>query len=248
MRRDPRASTITEVLPRTFDAVESDSPEASSWLAERYGVDGGFVRLNMVATVTGSIAGEDGTSDAISSPTDRLVLRAIRAAADVVVVGAGTARAERYVLPSHARLAVVTSSGDLDGVHLLREGRPPAIVLSSSAHAPRVRERLGAAPVEHLTVPGSGDLEPAAIIEALVHAGLDRIVCEGGPTLATRFLETDALDEVCVTIAPALTPPGTPFVSPSRTRATDVAGMLVDDRGFSYLRLRVRDRGGAPTR
>ena len=122
-----RTVTVTEVVPRTLDSVTTDSLDADRWLSRRYSADDtGFTRLNMVTSVTGSIAGSDGTSETITSPTDRMILRAVRANADVVVVGATTARTERYLLPAHARLAVVTATGDLDGVRLTRPGRPPA--------------------------------------------------------------------------------------------------------------------------
>lgn len=249
MPRESGAALVTEVLPPSLARIDATDPDAASWLGRRYRPRGdAHVRLNMVTTVTGSIAGEDGTSDTVTSPTDRLVLRAIRAAADVVVVGAGTARAERYVLPARARLAIVTSSGDLAGVRLTREGRPPALVLSSAGDAARVRARLGSAPVEHIVVPGTGPARPAGIVAALAALRLRRVVCEGGPTLATRFLESGALDEVCVTVAPTLSPAGTAFVSPTHPHATEVAGMLVDDRGFSYLRLKVRGAAVSATR
>ena len=138
-----RTVTVTEVVPRTLDSVTTDSLDADRWLSRRYSADDtGFTRLNMVTSVTGSIAGSDGTSETITSPTDRMILRAVRANADVVVVGATTARTERYLLPAHARLAVVTATGDLDGVRLTRPGRPPALVLSSRAHRERVHARL----------------------------------------------------------------------------------------------------------
>ena len=232
-----RTVTVTEVVPRTLDSVTTDSLDADRWLSRRYSADDtGFTRLNMVTSVTGSIAGSDGTSETITSPTDRMILRAVRANADVVVVGATTARTERYLLPAHARLAVVTATGDLDGVRLTRPGRPPALVLSSRAHRERVHARL------------AEQLDPRAIVAELRERGLPRVVCEGGPTIATRFLEAGCLDEICLTIAPALEPSGAAFVSPSRPRDATVAGMLVDDCGFSYLRLHPRDRVGASSR
>ncbi|HAS30982.1 MAG TPA: hypothetical protein DCS84_01570 [Microbacterium sp.] len=244
-----RTVTVTEVVPRTLDSVTTDSLDADRWLSRRYSADDtGFTRLNMVTSVTGSIAGADGTSETITSPTDRMILRAVRANADVVVVGATTARTERYLLPAHARLAVVTATGDLDGVRLTRPGRPPALVLSSRAHRERVHARLAGAPVEHVTIDADEQLDPRAIVAELRERGLPRVVCEGGPTIATRFLEAGCLDEICLTIAPALEPSGAAFVSPSRPRDATVAGMLVDDCGFSYLRLHPRDRVGASSR
>jgi riboflavin biosynthesis pyrimidine reductase len=53
----------------------------------------GYVRANMVATLDGSARDADGSSRGISAPADQAVLGVLRALADVVVVGAGTARA-----------------------------------------------------------------------------------------------------------------------------------------------------------
>ena len=65
-----------------------------------------WVRVNMVTTVDGQVVGETGLSRAISSPADKRVFGVLRALADAVVVGAGTARAERYTRlharPAHA--------------------------------------------------------------------------------------------------------------------------------------------------
>src|SRR5258706_6627171 len=49
----------------------------------------------MIASVDGAIM-VDGRSGGLSGPADRLVFSVLRSLADVIVVGAGTARAERY--------------------------------------------------------------------------------------------------------------------------------------------------------
>src|SRR3546814_12193255 len=93
---------------------DMSEPEGRAWLETVYASDAArFVRLNMIASLTGTAAGSDGTSDTLTSPTDRAILGIIRSSADVVLVGAATVRAERYLLPRRARLAVVTTTGDL---------------------------------------------------------------------------------------------------------------------------------------
>ena len=52
----------------------------------------------MVATVDGATA-VDGRSGGLGGPADKGVFGAIRAVADVILVGAGTVRAERYGSP-----------------------------------------------------------------------------------------------------------------------------------------------------
>src|ERR1700694_5798884 len=54
-----------------------------------------YVILNMISTVDGR-ASIDGRSGPLSSEADRQLFRALRAAVDAVMVGAGTVRTERY--------------------------------------------------------------------------------------------------------------------------------------------------------
>lgn len=253
----PAGRWVTEVIPTSFERVDTTDDHAAEWMTQRYRrPDGAFVRLNMVTTLTGSSAGADGSSASISSRVDRLVLGAIRREADVVVVGAETVRAEGSMLPKTARMAIVTSSGDLgEGSLRRRDGRdaPPALILCRPEDAARVEAAIGDAPAETVVVPGSprahdrgetphGDarLHPADIVHALGARGLNRIVCEGGAGLATQFVGAGVVDEVCVTVSPLLEPVHHPFLSLTASVATEVTGMLVDDAGFSYRRLAIR--------
>ena len=239
------AGVVTEVVPRTLASTTIGADGTDEWMSSRYAVESDrFVRLNMITTITGATAGADGTSNTITSRTDRYVLGAIRRQSDVVVVGAETVRAEGYVLPKTARLAIVTSTGDLGGQLSAegREDRPPALVLCPESAAADVRHRLRDAPAEVIPIPSDGDrLRPATILAALHARGLSRVVCEGGPALATQFVSSGVVDEICVTISPVLEPARHPFVTLSERANADVAGMLVDDAGFSYLRLRMRE-------
>lgn len=235
---------VTEVIPRTLERcrIEEGSDE---WFDRRYAALGDdFVRLNLITTITGATAGADGTSDSITSRTDRYVLGAIRRAADVVVVGAQTVRAEGYLLPRTARLAIVTSTGDLgvDGLSDAgRESRPPALVLCPASREDAVRKAVSGVRAEVVPVSTDSDrLEPAPILGTLHRRGLTRVVCEGGPTLATQFAESGVVDEICVTVSPRLEPTGTPFLNPRARIDAEVVGLLVDEAGFSYLRLRPR--------
>jgi riboflavin biosynthesis pyrimidine reductase len=239
------AGTVTEVLPRTLSSARVGAEGTDEWMSERYAVDAErFVRLNMITTITGATSGDDGTSETITSRTDRFVLGAIRRASDVVVVGAETVRVEGYLLPKTARLAIVTSSGDLGAGKLTAEGRgdrPPALVLCPISRVEAVRHAVADAPAEVVPVPSDDDrLTPASIVATLRALGLGRMVCEGGPALATQFVEAGVVDELCVTVSPVLEPARHPFIRLTERTEVTLAGMLVDDAGFSYLRLRPR--------
>lgn len=226
---------VTEVLPATGERVDAASPDARAWLSERYRRDeDAYVRLNMIASLTGAAAGTDGTSDTLTSRLDREILTTIRAAADVVLVGAQSVRAEGYIVPRSARLAIVSASGDLGG-HRLDPARPEGTVLLLVPEDAAVTAPAG---VEVVRIPGPGRIAPAAAIAALRARGLGRVVCEGGPRLASQLASAGLIDEYCVTSAPALTPAADPFLRLQAPVEATVAGMLVDEAGFSYLRLR----------
>jgi riboflavin biosynthesis pyrimidine reductase len=112
------------------------------------------------------------------------------------------------------------------------------LLVAPEAGADGIAERAGLSGVRVLAVPADERLDPRAIVAALAAEGLPRIVCEGGPTLAGQFAAAGVIDEYCVTVAPTIDPVDAVFLPvPARVDAL-VAGMLVDEAGFSYLRLR----------
>jgi len=70
------------------------------------------VRLNMIASVDGATAVGD-VSGGLGGPADKHVFGVLRSLADVVLVAAGTVRAEQYG-PSDMPIAVVTRTAQLD--------------------------------------------------------------------------------------------------------------------------------------
>ena len=235
---------VTEVLPRTLASADVSTAEGREWLRERYHRSGSaYVRLNMITSLTGSAAGPDGTSETLTNRVDRAILGVIRADADVVVVGAQSVRAEGYVVPRTARLAVVTASGDLTGHRLsLGPGSAPdrVLIVCPEAIAPSLADRASPHGVQVVGIPGGDRLHPQEIIDALAARGLARVVCEGGPSLAAQFTAAGVIDEYCISVAPTLEPVEQPFLRVGARPGTEVGGMLVDPSGFSYLRLRTR--------
>lgn len=184
-----------------------------------------WVRGSMVCTVDGVAAGADGLSGSISGPADRMLLATLRGLADVVLVGVGTARSERYRRPEpNSRfltrrtdlgqtpapvLAVVTRSGRVPEVLLDRPGRVAdtlqLLVLicrqTPAEAASALRQRLGE---DCVLVVGDDTVEPGQAVAALGHHGLHRVLCEGGPSLLGDVAATDLLDELCLTTSPLL--------------------------------------------
>jgi riboflavin biosynthesis pyrimidine reductase len=186
------------------------------WLAAIYSYpDQHWVRANMVASVDGAIT-VDGRSAGLSGAADRLVFSILRSLADVIVVGAGTARAERYGRakaahiwpqlragrPAAPPLAVVTRSLDL-GSRLMSDQEGGDLIALTTRRAPAERrEAVGG--VAQLLEAGEQDVDAAAAVEALAGCGHRRILVEGGPVLLGQLASAGALDELCVTISPIL--------------------------------------------
>ncbi|MDQ1127270.1 riboflavin biosynthesis pyrimidine reductase [Microbacterium sp. SORGH_AS 505] len=232
---------LTEVLPTAGERVDAATPEGRRWIADRYAPPReDWVRLNMITSLTGSAVGPDGTSNTLTNRADRAILGVIRASADAIIVGAQTVRAEGYLLPRRSRLAIITGSGDLAGHRLDPDPDGPddqvLFVMPEGADAPPVERGIT---VVHVPTHG-GRMPATGILSALTERGLRHIVCEGGPMLAAQFAADDLIDEYCVTAAPHLVPTAGPFLPLRRPIDTSPAGVLIDDDGFSYLRLRRR--------
>lgn len=212
MATDP---TLQVLLP---DGTEPLTPDAAEQrLADLYAAPRlPWVRANMITTLDGAATGADGRSGSINGPADARVFHVLRALADVIVVGAGTVRAEGYRAPrthdrfvpgrrqrgqaDHPALAVVTASGDVPAEVLDDEPQPWVFTTTGAAHAERLRAHL--APERLVIHPGGVDLP--AVVATLADAGLPHILTEGGPTLLGDLLAADVVDELCLTWSPQL--------------------------------------------
>ncbi len=58
--------------------------------------------------------------------------------------------------------------------------------------------------IADVVVEGRAHVDPAKAVAALRERGLRRVLCEGGPSLFGSFIAADAVDELCITIAPTL--------------------------------------------
>jgi riboflavin biosynthesis pyrimidine reductase len=243
-------------IERLFEAPADIAIDLPPELEAAYG--GGFaladriVYANFVSTIDGiaALAGVQRSSAVISggAPADRFVMALLRGVADAVVVGSGTLRehggpwtAERaFPAAAHAfrqlragraapTLAVVTASGDLP------EDAPAvadAIVITTASGAARL-ETSGVRPAEVLEA-GVGDrVDPRLAIDRLRDRGFERILTEGGPSLMGSMLEAGVVDEIFLTVSPALFGGG-----PGRPPLTDGADLLGGVTGARLLGVR----------
>jgi riboflavin biosynthesis pyrimidine reductase len=235
--------SLTRIHPVTTDAapeiVDLASTDARSRLAQWYATPRReWLRLNFVTSITGNAADAGGTSEALSNRTDRAVLGVIRRLSDVVLVGASSVRAEGYLLPRTAPLAVITGSGDLTGHRIPAEianGR--LLVICPDGVAPRVRSELPSA-VDVIPIAAEAGIVPVGqALAALRARGLTSIVCEGGPALAAQLVAAHLVDELCLTTSPMLgelrLPMLTGAVEDSRL---SLAQLLVDESDALYAR------------
>lgn len=177
-----------------------------------------WVRAMMVTTLDGAATGPDGLSGSVSSPADQSVFNAVRRHADVVLIGAGTMRAEQYT-PMRARpadtasreaagqapapvIAVVSASLNLPwDLPVWRESAIRPLVITST-HADQSQLAVAS---DHATVIAMDDITPTAILETLADRGLRRIVCEGGPRLLHDLIAAKLVDEADITVSPVFT-------------------------------------------
>ncbi|WP_131739091.1 pyrimidine reductase family protein [Actinomadura roseirufa] len=187
-------------------------------LAERYAYPsaGPWLRANMITSLDGA-AQREGRSGGLGNAADRHLFSVLRGLADVIVVGAGTVRAEGYgpVEPGAGwaglragrtpvpPLAVVSRSLDLDfDAPIFTAAAPRTIVLAPAAAGPaRLRAARAAADV---IVAGDDTLDFAAALGELAARGHRRMLCEGGPAVLARLIADGLLDELCLTLSPQL--------------------------------------------
>lgn len=143
---------------------------------------GPWLRVNMVSTVDGAAQGSDGKTGSINNAIDKEVFHLLRRQADAIVVGGGTARAERY-RPARRPLVVVSASGAL----------PETLLDGHDGGRPADGVR-----VEH----GGGEPELRAMVDGLRAEGFDQLLCEGGPALLGDLLRAGLVDELCTTFTP----------------------------------------------
>ncbi|MBI5160142.1 MAG: dihydrofolate reductase family protein [Micrococcales bacterium] len=237
---DRTVAGAAEVNTAEIDTAEIDTaaPAARERLRDLYAPPRRrWLRLNLIAGVDGGARGPDGTSTSLSNGADRALLGAIRSLADVVLIGAETLRAEGYLVPRAARLAVVTASGRLVPAGAAEGAEPPGVlVLGPAAAEARARATLSDAVVEYAALPGTGRVDAADVVRELRRRGADSIVCEGGPELAAQLLDAGLVDELCLSTSPRSTGGELPVLGGARPRELRLAGLLADESGGFYAR------------
>lgn len=191
-----------------------------------------WVLSNFVASVDGATAVE-GRSGGLGSAGDKAVFDALRDLADIILVGAGTARTERYGPPRRPgqRIAVVTATGDLSGCDRLVQSGAAIVVTPEDGP-----DQDAAVTVVRA---GRGQVDLPAALAELAARGARVVLTEGGPRLHGELVAAGCVDELCVTVAPLVVGGESarlahgPLAGPAKLRLEHV---LADDEGYLYTR------------
>ncbi|MFJ6572644.1 RibD family protein [Streptomyces sp. NPDC091292] len=208
-------------LVRGTDGVhrwDRDATHEAGVLARRYlplclaGPHTTFAQLGQ--SIDGFIATRTGDADYVTGAEDRLHLHRLRALADAVVVGAGTATADdprltvRACAGSHPVRVVLDPRGRVpQGLQVFTDGAAPTLWLVGAGHEPGGRVAAG---VEVVSLPDADAFAPHRLVRTLARRGLGRVLVEGGGVTVSRFLHEKVLNRLYVTVAPVLLGDGVP--------------------------------------
>jgi riboflavin biosynthesis pyrimidine reductase len=231
---DPTEPRHTRVLRRVHPEPAGDVTVLEAYGAERpRHADGRpWLGLCMVSSLDGSTV-VHGRSSALSSENDSAVLLTLRDVADVLLVGAGTVRAEGYGSPRKPgqRIGVVSRTGDVDvtlpvfacgaGFLVVPRDAPPADVETVRA--------------------GTGTVDFPAALTAIgrVVPGARYVQAEGGPRLNAALFAASVVDELDLTVSPRVVGGDGPRLTTGAEDLTalfDLGHLLVDDEGFVFSR------------
>jgi riboflavin biosynthesis pyrimidine reductase len=215
-----------------------------------------WVRGSMIASLDGG-ATADGKSGGLGGPGDRAVFELMRQLADVVLVGAGTVRAENYsgaqFSPAQRQarqhrgqaevppIAVLTNTAMLDhDAKLFTRTEVAPLIFTCADAVADATGRLGSiAEVIDASGSQSDRVDVAAVLKTLADRTMFRVLVEGGPAILGQMIELDLLDELCITIAPLLVGGGADRIATGlgQVHTSMRRGhLLIDDAGYLYAR------------
>ena len=232
--------SVLEPLRVLFDEAAGDAAPLPRELAAVYGglhmprhparphVVGNVV-TSLDGVVSLGITGQAGGGEISGfDPHDRMVMGLLRAAADVVVIGAGTLRAAsaqhlwtaEYIHPPLASAyrelrrklgkpeppltVVVTAGGGIDLTRrLFRSGKVATLVVTTARAAKHLGDRELPPSVRVVVAAEAAPLTARTVLDAASAARRgDLVLVEAGPRLMGDFLAERLLDEVFLTLAP----------------------------------------------
>ncbi|MHC4428439.1 MAG: RibD family protein [Planctomycetota bacterium] len=180
-----------------------------------------FVYIDMAMTADGKITSAAREYPRFTSEFDRRHMDRLRAEADALMVGAQTMRADNPALhvrtaeareyrrslgkPSGLLRVIVTASGRIDPSSRFFDGKDDGAgrIIATIENAPdeRLAQVAGRAEIWKI---GRDAVDLERLLGRLAERGVERLLVEGGAELNWALLREDLVDELHVTIAPAL--------------------------------------------
>jgi len=148
-----------------------------------------FVTLKLAMTLDGKIATATGESKWISGPQARQRVQRLRMAADAVMVGAGTARADRPSL-------LVRTKGWWR--------QPRRLVATKSMDAAKLKSLMPSGGPDPEPVRASGRSQWTKILRRLGNENVVSVLVEGGGELAADLLRSGVVDKLELHVAPKI--------------------------------------------
>jgi len=174
-----------------------------------------FVVLKMASSLDGKAAARDGSSRWLTGEAARAGVQRLRAWADAVVVGSGTALADDPALtvrdPAYASArpplrVIVDATGRVSGRGRAFDAAAPTLV-ATTEHASADRRQAwvdAGADVMVLDRDPTGGVSLPGLVEGLGKRDLQGVLMEGGPTLAWSAIRDGVVDELVLYLAPTL--------------------------------------------
>lgn len=189
--------------------VEEAEQGNAAWLTSVH-LGRPYVTWKYAATLDGRIAAADATSRWITSAESRADVHRLRAEADAVMVGSGTARTDDPQLGVRGidgavqplRVVVDTAATAVrSGARVLDATAPTLIAVAEDADARHLPDEAVLRLPRAAAGPG---LDLAELLAALHGRGIRSVLLEGGPTLAGAFVAAGAVDRIVGYLAPVL--------------------------------------------
>jgi diaminohydroxyphosphoribosylaminopyrimidine deaminase / 5-amino-6-(5-phosphoribosylamino)uracil reductase len=174
-----------------------------------------YVTLKMASSLDGKTAAADGSSRWITGEGSRADVQRLRAWADAVVVGAGTAIADdpsltvrdaRFAEARSPMRVVVDTAGRVPATGQLFDGSAPTLIATSDLTPEgRIREWTAAgADVAVLDRDDAGAVSLYALLHHLGKREVQGVLVEGGATLAWSLVRDRLIDDAVLYVAPIL--------------------------------------------
>ena len=173
------------------------------------------VTLKMAASLDGKVAARDGSSRWITGDEARLEVHRMRALAGAIVVGAETVLRDDPALtvrhpdfPGRTPVRVVVDGrGRVPADRrVFLDGAAPTVVATTHAAPADRRSEWEAAGAEVLVLGngGAAAVPLERLMEELGKREIQRVLIEGGPTLAWEAVDAGVVDELVLFLAPIL--------------------------------------------